>query len=1283
MLKSIFIIVFYLFIYLLQAQDYFIIDSVSIVVSSPLYPASPNTALSTEWSLKINEFCAINESVVHDEFGEYDDWIELYNFGEDTVDLNGIYITDDISQPQKWQFDQPILIIPDSFTVIWADNQPEQGKNHVGFKLSGEGEEIALFTPENILLIDSVVFEQQTVDYSMGRQPDGGSIWNYFNEPTPGSSNSTTGLYGITPDPEFSVAGGFYEDDFLVELSVDLESAIIYYTLDCSEPTETSIMYITPILVDASTVIRARAFKEDWLAGPIATTTYLFDQEYSLDVISLVTQHDNFWGSSGIYQNYNLGVEKPIHFEYFTATGEPGFYIDLGVKIHSPDSRQQKSLRFYARSQYGENEINYKIFDDIDITTFKRLILRNGGNDGFELSKTQIRDPMAHIIYRQNNPENAISSYKPVNVFLNGQYWGMYNLRERQDKYYIESNFGEEEFDFLEYDAEEPGYKHAIEGDWQNFDSLKNYVITKDLSIDSYYQVVKDWMDIENFVDYQIFEIFIGNQDWLSNNIKFWRPGRPDGIWKWVLWDTEYGLALFYPNYPIGYPDFNFLHMALTWGGWGSGDYTYLLRNLADNQEFLEYFNIRFADLLNTELKENGNIIDVIDSLQNLLSPGVQYQFNRWGGSYSNWTTKIQEIKNFTNGRPYYIRQHIIDEFELNTLFTLSLNILPPGSGKIEVNTITINEFPWEGQYFTDYATVLNAVPNQGYVFTGWEGLGIDTAMLQIVAMGDTCLTAIFQSNPSDTTIIINEINYNSAAFFNSGDWVELKNIASLQINLSGWTFKDEEDDHIFELPDNLILDSDSFLVLCKDTQQFSTLFPGITDYTGNLEFGLSGSGEVLRLYDFTGELVDSVQYDDNYPWTNLPDGYGPSLELINDSLNNNLPESWRASFVIGGTPCKPNSVQSPVELFINEFMADNDTTIADPQGEFDDWIELFNDGEQYVNIGGMFITDDLDNPTIWQIPGTSPDSTIILPGEFLLLWADDDSDDGIYHLEIKLSASGEQIGIFAQDGLTVLDSLTFSAQSTDISFGRRFDGGTNWLFMNKPTPGESNTAEIIVSLKVFLEGAFNNTEMSTLLNPGNIPLAQPYNIEPWNYYGSEEVFNIPNQDITDWILIELRDAASSSMATQNTSIIQQAGFILKNGVITGIDGANDLRFNIYFNDSLYAVIRHRNHLGIMTMFALEENGGIFSYDLTGSVNQVYGGAQAIKEIAADIWGMISGDAYSDGEINIMDKDSVWLLQSGKSDYFQGDLNMDTQIDNMDKNDFWLPNVGHSIQVPQ
>ena len=469
MLKSIFIFVFSLFVFSVQAQTYMLVDTIGGPGTTPKNPA--DTLYIFDWPLKINEFCAINETVSPDEYGEYDDWVEIYNFGEDTIDLKGVYISDDFSDPQKWQFPESMLILPKAFALIWADGQPQQGKNHVGFKLSGSGEEIALFSPDSVFMIDSVVFDEQTADYSMGRQPDGGSTWNYFAEPTPGSSNTTPGLLGVTPAPDFSVEGGFYQDIFDLALSVDLDSTLIYYTTNCSEPTENSFLYSTHIQVEANVVIRARAFRQGWVAGPVATATYIFDPGYSLNVISLVTQNDNFWGSSGIYTNYHSGLEKPIHFEYFSESGDPEFNIDLGVKIHSPDSRQQKSLRFYARSQYGDDEINYQLFDDIPITKFKRLILRNAGNDGFELKKTNIRDPLSHIIYGQSNPENAVAASKPVNVYLNGQYWGIYNLRERQDEHYIESHYDEIDIDFIEYDAQSPSYKHIIKGNWDNFDS--------------------------------------------------------------------------------------------------------------------------------------------------------------------------------------------------------------------------------------------------------------------------------------------------------------------------------------------------------------------------------------------------------------------------------------------------------------------------------------------------------------------------------------------------------------------------------------------------------------------------------------------------------------------------------------------------------------------------------------------------------------------------------------------------------------------------------------------
>jgi len=1282
-----------------KSQTYYVHDTVETDKSKMgLSKSYPKFEL-VNYDLKINEFCAKNESVILDEYGEYDDWIEIYNYGEDTVDLSGIYITDDLSNIQKWQFTEEILIVPFSFVIVWADDQPEQGATHIGFKLSGEGEEIGLFTPNSLINIDSIVYDEQMSDISMGRKPDGGIIWNNFINPTPGSSNITEGMYGITPTPEFSVIGGFFNSEFYVSINVDLDLAQIFYTTDNSIPTTSSFEYTDSILINSTAVIRARAFKEDFIPGYIATETFIFNYDFTLDAISLVTDDNNLWGSSGIYDNPHSGVEKPIHFEYFNSDANQALKLDCGVKIHAPDYiRDQKSLRLYARSEYGDKEFNYKFFDELDFSTFKRLILRNGGNDGMEGGKTQIRDPLSHIIYKHSNPENGISSYKPVHIFLNGDYWGIYNLRERQDEYYIQSNFDEEDVDFLEYDAHSPNFMNAISGDWQNFDSLKNFVIENDLNDPNNYEIVKDWMDIENFVDYQIYEIFIGNQDWLSNNIKFWRPKQAGEKWKWVLWDTEYGLALFYPDYNIGYPDCNFLHMAMTWGGWGNGDYTYLLRNLCDNSEFLEYFNIRFADLLNTELRENGYIVEVIDSLQNILSPDVQFQFNRWGSNTSIWNIRIQEIKNFTNGRPYYIREHIINEYGLGDTFNLSIDVQPPNSGQIQVNTIRVSDFPWDGEYFTDYQTEITAIPNNGYVFEGWDGIASNNQSLLFNTLSDTSFTALFAKNPADSLIIINEINYNSSEFFDTDDWVELKNISDSPVNLSQWIFKDENDEHIFEIPDNTFIEPEGYLVLCNDTVLFKLFHPDVTNYVGNLNFGFSGSNEVLRLYNFNNQLIDLVHYYDSNPWPDLPDGYGPTLELKNDSLNNDVPYSWRASYVIGGTPGETNSVKAPVQLFINEFMADNDAIIPDPQGEYDDWIELYNAGEQYINVGGKYITDNLSNSTEWQIPDNSPDSTIILPNEFLLLWADSDAGDGILHVEMKLSSSGEQIGVYDEDGITVLDTITFGAQLTDISFGRIPNGGEDWIYMSKPTPGESNTAEINLSLKVFLEGPFNGTEMNTDLsaetslkadltgNPEPVegfPLSQPYNTEPWNYPGEESVIEIPNQDIVDWVLVELRDAPEPALATESSIRTKHAGFVLKNGTVTDTSGSNNLKFDIYYSDSLYVVLKHRNHVGVMSATAITGAGSIYSYDFTTDSLKSFGGATGHKQIFPGIWGMFAGDGDANYEVEEEDKINIWEPESGNSGYLPGDYNLNSQTDNPDKNDYWRPNLGSGSMVPE
>ena len=222
------------------------------------------------------------------------------------------------------------------------------------------------------------------------------------------------------------------------------------------------------------------------------------------------------------------------------------------------------------------------------------------------------------------------------------------------------------------------------------------------------------------------------------------------------------------------------------------------------------------------------------------------------------------------------------------------------------------------------------------------------------------------------------------------------------------------------------------------------------------------------------------------------------------------------------------------------------------------------------------------------------------------------------------------------------------------------------------------------LDLKAYIEGPFNGTGMNTTLNNnGFLPLSQPYNTSPWNYTGSEAVAAMPNADVVDWVLVELRDASSAALAGSQTMIAQQAGFLLSNGKIVGMDGQSNLLFeNVTIQQSLFVVVWHRNSAGVISSVPLLENGGVYSFDFSSGANQVYGGSQAHKEIAPGVWGMIGADGNSDSQINNADKLDVWVTQAGGGGYLKGDFNLDGQVNNTDKNDVWAPNSGLGGQVP-
>ncbi|OQX72714.1 MAG: hypothetical protein B6D61_13335 [Bacteroidetes bacterium 4484_249] len=360
-----------------------------------------------------------------------------------------------------------------------------------------------------------------------------------------------------------------------------------------------------------------------------------------------------------------------------------------------------------------------------------------------------------------------------------------------------------------------------------------------------------------------------------------------------------------------------------------------------------------------------------------------------------------------------------------------------------------------------------------------------------------------------------------------------------------------------------------------------------------------------------------------------------------------------------------------------------------------------------------MGLAFDFDNNHLWCIASGSPDmfyeynvsdsavliQSMIVPWDSLI----DNSAAGLeYHEDcnmiVAVNKNKHTIERFCDltpegtGGVEWIDKCTLGLEYPPDPFGIALVKDTEEAFIAGNTQGGpfpldvySNSCSsfgITLDLKVYMEGPFTIFGMYTaLFNGGLLPLSQPYNVPPWNYSGIESVQLFPNTNIVDWVLIELRDASGADSATEATMIARQAAFLLNDGSIVGLDGISMLKFYKPINDSLFVVIWHRNHLGIMSTIPLTETGGIYSYNFTTSSAQAYG-INAQKELAPGVWGMIASDGNADGQVNIDDKDNVWAPQAGEAGYKSGDYNLNGQVANPDKNYFWVPNIGKGSQVP-
>jgi hypothetical protein len=754
----------------------------------------------------INEVMSSNGTVATDEDGDFEDWIELFNAGGEAVQLGGYGLSDRIDEPFQW-------ILPDTvlgagqFVVVWASGKDRRldGVLHANFRLSVAGEDVILTAPDSST-VDHLAPIAIPRDVSYGRAPDGTSRWQFFVTPTPGAPNADTGLDGFLDPPVASHEPGMYTTAFGLALSTSQPGAAIRFTLDGSVPNEQSPVYAGPILIQnrshrpetislirtapgwnspvpgifKGTVVRARAFADGQASSDVATFTYLvasnIQGRFPMPIVSIaVNEHDFFDYVHGIYvpgkiydddpnnpgrpdwlrtANYTQRGpewERPIHIEFFEPDGHRAFSINAGARIHGGATRSapMKSLRLYFRSEFDEeNYLRYPIFTTQDRNRFKRLILRNSGNDfGF----TMFRDAMMHRLVGQMGFDTE--DYRPAIVLVNGEFWGLHNVRERFDDHYIENVYGvaRNDLELLE-SVGLPVYG----SERQYFEVLQ--------AIDARSPIahIETLLDVDNYIHYQLSQIFFDNRDWPGNNIKFWRratafdplaPYGHDGRWRWLMYDVDFGFGLYDSAVNFERVRFNTLRHATgdiphEWSNPPGA--TRLFRGLLQNEDFRRRFITAFADHLNTTFS-TSRVTRLIDEMQEVIRPVMQEHINRWRrpSDLNAWNAQVELMRRFARERPTSQRLHIVDHFpEVSGMAALTVDVSDARHGQLKVNSITIDgntvgltdpaePYPWSGTYFRGVPVRVVALPTPGYRLAAWEGIDVEpsdtlTLMLQV-----------------------------------------------------------------------------------------------------------------------------------------------------------------------------------------------------------------------------------------------------------------------------------------------------------------------------------------------------------------------------------------------------------------------------------------------------------------------------------------------------------------------------------------------------------------------
>ena len=1083
-------------------------------VSTLLFWVLPFLAFpEAETDLCINEIMIANIDQFVDPSWNYGPWVELFNPTGTDIQIRGYWVSDDPGQPKKVRIPRDLSVPAGGFANLWFDHHDKYCITQLPLKLDADGGTFILSRSDGTPVA--------TLDYppcvpraSYARTDDGAGEWQWSSTPTPNASNrGMTFCRERLPAPEVNEPSQIFTGSIQVRVTIP-EGCTLRYTIDGRTPTLTTGSTSTngQFAVSKDRVFRFALFREGYLSSPVVTRTYLLrDKTFNLPVISVTTDPDNLYsnemgifvrgtnGRPGLGQsskcNWNMDWDRPCNFELLDEEGHSLVNQGTEMKRCGGWSRASTPYSFKIHAVKADefmNTLDYPFFAVKPYLKHKTLQIRNGGND----NSCRVKDPFLQQIVATSGLDIDYQEYQPVAHYINGVYKGVINMREPNNKHHIYANYGldDEEIDLFEMDADS-GYVQqcGTNAAWKRLLTLARLS-----SINSYYEQIEQMLDIDEFCNYLAVEFYVGCTDWPQNNLKAFRPLQEDGRFRFILYDLDHSFNTSSPFSLFagkGTYQFNTLYGEPVSNYTKEIEVVTLFANLLRNDAFRRHFIDTFC-LVAGSVFEPSRCREIITRLANRVNDMQVLSDNGYGKNASPWGTANSLISSLNSARQATLITALRNYSPMKLSTEKGQNVSLGSNleaAQLQVNGQTVPTGRFSGTLFPP--VTLKASAPAGYTFLGWaEKNGSDAEETILLDKGGYWyyydrggLDGKNWNQPSYSTSAWKQgvaplgysTRYSTPTTISYGGNANNKYVTYYfrrNFNIDG----EIPEDATFVL--NYDLD-DGMVVYVNGAEAGRDNMPGGTVTSSTVSVTYAGdtpnSGQMTldgRLFR-TGQNMIAVEVHNNSTtsadiyWDaslvmQVPLQYTPEMTFLSTepemqlpvrSTELNLVAYYRKNEDVAGHPRAKvvvNEVSAGNSIYVNEYFKKAD------------WIELYNTTAEDIDLTGMYLSYDPENPMMCQIQAGDKMRSTILPAHgYRIVWCDKQQGTSQLHADFKLANEDGALVMLTAEDHSWADTLVYCAHDGLQTVGRFPDGSTSLYLMSKPTIEKTNAMNMYTTL--------------------------------------------------------------------------------------------------------------------------------------------------------------------------------------------------------------------------